>query len=89
VIRFVYCKYYDIPLSKDLFIQKPLSIKDQTKEIHKRIGSHQEKKKNMAIRTAEALKSIPLAAHITNVCSSPVSDCPPHKSLKLCVNAIE
>ena len=26
-------------LSKDLFIQKPLSIKDLTKEIHKRIGS--------------------------------------------------
>ena len=26
-------------LSKDLFIQKPLSIKDLTKEIHRRIGS--------------------------------------------------
>jgi hypothetical protein len=25
-------------LSKDLFIQKPLSIKDLRKEIHKRIG---------------------------------------------------
>jgi DNA-binding NtrC family response regulator len=27
-------------LSKDLFIQKPLSIKKLIKEIHKRIGSH-------------------------------------------------
>ena len=27
-------------LSKDLFIQKPLSIKDLTKKIHKRIGSN-------------------------------------------------
>jgi DNA-binding response OmpR family regulator len=29
-------------LRKDLFIQKPVSIKDLTKEIHKRIGSKQE-----------------------------------------------
>jgi DNA-binding LytR/AlgR family response regulator len=28
-----------LTLSRDLFIQKPLSIKDLTKEIHKRIGS--------------------------------------------------
>ena len=32
-------------LSKDLFIQKPLSIKDLRKEIHKRIGLNKKKEK--------------------------------------------
>lgn len=37
---------------------------------------------------ATSFKSIPLEVHITNVCSSPVSDWPPRKSLKLCILSI-